>query len=285
MATPRKPFVRLETSMLREPWPHDVKGTLCLLMCIMGDRWARDRLTAEEAMEITLSPGQLSDITGRTHLRHARLMLASCARVVTLEINTEGRYTHVKWFKFPKTQELESRGREFKTRRKPESAPAPSPSPSPAPAPAEEHPVELLQSSPRVDSPPKNSKPPKPEDPLVTTAVLNLIRVLELRNRDPDVPTQGQARFHNWCEKMRQLKGKKKGTLWSWDDINGVIDWMEFHERGDFAWPRDAARSATKFHKHMAQMYDEKEAEKRRGNGVKPQMEPLEFAKRVARGV
>ncbi len=156
MATARKPFVRLETSVLREEWTRDEFATLGYLMCFLGDRWARDRLTAEESAHAVLTPGQLHQITGRSQLVHARRALRALAAHVTLAIRERGQLTEISWLKFPITQELASRGREFKARAKPESAPAP------AQAPAGSNVVSADASTDRPPKPKRKKKPPPP---------------------------------------------------------------------------------------------------------------------------
>ena len=139
MATDRKPFVRLETSLHREPWTRDEKMTCIELMMYLGDRWARDRLTADEACRATLTRHQLAAITGRSQLASARRSLRALSERVSLSIQVDGEFTTIFWPKFAKTQELHSRGRELETRPKPESAPAPAPAPSQAQRTGQEH--------------------------------------------------------------------------------------------------------------------------------------------------
>lgn len=144
MATARKPFVRLETSLHREAWSRDEKMTLCELMMFLGDRWARDRLTAEEACKATLTRHQLAAITGRSQLKSARRSLRALSKLISISVEDCGEFTAISWPKFAKTQELESRGRELKSptkaRPKPESAPAPAPAPVGVRAPARPQP-------------------------------------------------------------------------------------------------------------------------------------------------
>lgn len=129
MATARKPFIRIGTSLLREPWPRDVKMTLVMLSCFLADRWARDRLTAEEACSAVLTRDQLHAITGRAQIRHGRSTLRALGEHVTCTIRARGELTEIHWPKYAEFQELPSRGRELKARAKPRSAPAPAPAP------------------------------------------------------------------------------------------------------------------------------------------------------------
>ena len=172
MATARKPFIRIETSLLREPWKRDEKTTLVMLACFLGDRWARDRLTADQASRATLTPSQLHSITGRAQLVHSRRALRALGVHVTLAIRERNEFTEIHWPKFPITQELESRGREFPTRRKPESAPAQSPAqsqaiksvaePEPEPTSGAPAPAPATKQLALVESPDAELQPPLP---------------------------------------------------------------------------------------------------------------------------
>lgn len=61
---------------------------------------------------------------------HARRALSALGARVSLAIRIENEFTEIHWPKFADFQELPSRGRESKARRKPKSAPAPAPAQS-----------------------------------------------------------------------------------------------------------------------------------------------------------
>ena len=138
MSTPRKPWFRVPTKLFREPWPRDVKLTFVLLQAYLTDRWARDRLTAEEACRAVLSQGDLKNITGRaqlTHSRRALRVLSECiqrARSVHEECTLRELedLTEIYWPNFAILQALPSDSRERPGRDSALSAPAPAPAPA-----------------------------------------------------------------------------------------------------------------------------------------------------------
>lgn len=131
MATDRKPYFRVANSVYREPWPYEAKACLCMLSAHLSDRWARDRLSAQEACRAVLSSGTLFDITGKRRLDSARLVLERLATCVSLTIHYRGDFTEIEWPKFAEFQEFESSRRGNPTLRNrnpnPISAPAPAP--------------------------------------------------------------------------------------------------------------------------------------------------------------
>ena len=167
MSTPRKPFIRIATQLLREPWTRDEKLTLVMLACFLGDRWARDRLTAEEACRATLTRDQLHSITGRAQLVHGRRALRALGEHVSLAIRERGEFTEILWSKYAEFQELPSRGRELQTRARPISAHAHAPAPA--------NPSE--RSAPGVSPPPHDPAPPGADFSLVPLEDSNAVAV------------------------------------------------------------------------------------------------------------
>ncbi len=132
MATERKPYCRIETSLLREPWPDDLKLALVKLVMFMCDRWARDRLTTDEAIRATLSRAQVAEISGKHRPDVASTLLQRLADVASISIELRGDFTSIYWPKLAETQGWASRDRAISDRKRPQSAPAPAPAPAPA---------------------------------------------------------------------------------------------------------------------------------------------------------
>ncbi len=130
MATERKPFCRIETSLLREPWPDDLKLALVKLVMFMCDRWARDRLTTGEAIRATLNKAQVAEISGKHRPDVASTLLERLADVASISIERQGDFTSIYWPKLAETQGWASRDRAISARKQPQSAPAPAPAPA-----------------------------------------------------------------------------------------------------------------------------------------------------------
>ncbi|MBG95072.1 MAG: hypothetical protein CL793_07450 [Chloroflexi bacterium] len=123
----RRPYVKIATSVLREPWSSDQLATFVRLCCWLSDRWARDQLSWEEACSATLSRHDLAVITGRAQLAHSRRALRSLGEHVSLAISVRGDYTLIFWPKYADFQDLPGR------------IPGKIPQSAPAPAPAHAH--------------------------------------------------------------------------------------------------------------------------------------------------
>lgn len=249
MATERKPFVRLQTSLHREPWTRDEKMTLCELMMFLGDRWARDRLTAKEACNATLTRHQLAAITGRSHLAPARSALRVLSERISLSISIEGEFTLISWPKFAETQELPSRGREFAI---PTKAP-PKPQSAPAPSQAKNTPSKTADAVPTARQKPSARRTPKPPDPEAPESVKRFTVAIGQSNENPDIPKPGTKRWGNWItvfDRLHRIGG------WTWEQIFQVIAWLPTHERGDFRWGL-VILSAANFREHFPRMYNE----------------------------
>lgn len=104
MATPRKRFAAIETTLLREEWPDALKLTLVLLTLHMTERWAMERLTADQAKRCRLSQGDALNVTSCRSLKKARERLRQLSQVVTLELFFRGKMTEVVWEKLPSVQ-------------------------------------------------------------------------------------------------------------------------------------------------------------------------------------
>jgi hypothetical protein len=110
LTTPRKRWVKQPTSLLREPWPIEVRGTLAMLSCWLGDRWARDGIeTFEEASSAVLSRGALQDITGRKSFKSGVKVLQECATFVSLSVQVHSESVSVSWPRWAKEQQDASR--------------------------------------------------------------------------------------------------------------------------------------------------------------------------------
>jgi hypothetical protein len=131
MATDRKPYCKIETSLLREPWPDDVKLALVRLVMLMCDRWARDRIMdPDEACRITLSRAQIAEVSGKHRPDVARTLLERLANVASISLELRGDFASIYWPKLAETQGWASHSRAKKARRLPVSAPAPAPAPA-----------------------------------------------------------------------------------------------------------------------------------------------------------
>ena len=181
--------------------------TLVMLSCFLGDRWARDRLTADEACRATLTRDQLHAITGRGQLVYARKALRSLGEHVSFTIRTLGVFTEIHWPKFAEYQELPSRGREFKARRKPESAPAPSPSPAQSQA----------HKNSTVD--PAPAKPTRKSSPRILPdwALANARLLAEFSAKSPGGLTVTDSQVRTWARDIEKLVG---GVM----ELNVLID-------------------------------------------------------------
>jgi hypothetical protein len=105
VATLRKRYGIVETSVLREPWPREVKLTHELLLLTFVDRWALDKLSPEQATRATLSPGELLTITGAADQAGQVSALRELATFVTIKIKPHRNgFVEVHWPKLAKTQ-------------------------------------------------------------------------------------------------------------------------------------------------------------------------------------
>lgn len=102
----RKAWVKIETSLLYEPWDRDVKMTLVLLILHLNDRWAREGLTAEEACRSVLSWETIFLITGRHRRDFAEKSLRRLEAICSLTVSGCGDNLEIYWPKFAKTQHL-----------------------------------------------------------------------------------------------------------------------------------------------------------------------------------
>jgi hypothetical protein len=125
MATARKHWFKVGDSLLREPWPRDVKLTMVLLAAWLNQRWARDGLTRAEACRAVMSQGALAEVTGRTHRKHALNSLRTLAKFVSLSIRVRGEFIHIHWPKFAEFQNLPSDDGAKPGKRKPRDMPPP----------------------------------------------------------------------------------------------------------------------------------------------------------------
>ena len=244
MATARKPYVRLETSLYREACSLHEKTMLMMLIMLMGDRWARDRLTAEEACHTTLSHGDLVQITGKKQFKVASNLIQTLSNIASISIEVRGEFVLIYWPKLAETQEWASRGREFKARRKPESAPAPAPAPAKT----------LPEQSSGAQSASPDPSPPKPKyPPEAAEATRNLIRVVQLNIPGQSVPDDPSARFDKWCVHVDRLERLDNGKNWTWGEINALINWLE----GAKFWS-GVIRSTANLREHFAMMMTKK---------------------------
>jgi len=134
VATPRKRYFRVGDSILREPWPREVKLACVLLQAHLNTRWRRDAIPHDEAGICLLSKGAWTDITGKSHAKSAQKLLETLATFVNLsaKIKTENDLTYIRvdWPKFAEYQEFGSRSPGSD---EPLFQPPPSPSPTPTP--------------------------------------------------------------------------------------------------------------------------------------------------------
>lgn len=101
MATERRRFFPLYTSLYREPWPREWKLALAMLGMLMTDRWAGDRLTDEQATRARLSEADLLEVTGCPDASQATRMLRGISREVSFKIKRfRNGYCEIHWPKF-----------------------------------------------------------------------------------------------------------------------------------------------------------------------------------------
>jgi hypothetical protein len=118
MATDRRAYVKIPDAILREPWDDATLADMIRLQVFLNTRWARDRLSAEEAGRVFLGPQEMMLITHTKNVTRARnrlLALAERSGGVTLDARsaTVGRSKGViiEWPKFPKEQGYYDRDR------------------------------------------------------------------------------------------------------------------------------------------------------------------------------
>ncbi len=109
MATPRKRYYRQPDSLLREPWPRDVKLVSVLLQCHMNTRRARDGIPDAESGRVVLSPADLKAITGKSWLSSGRKLLETWSKLVTVSLKFDREFTEVDWPKWPEYQTYHAR--------------------------------------------------------------------------------------------------------------------------------------------------------------------------------
>ena len=108
MATPRKRYVTIETRLIRESWPIEIKWFLVALAAVMVDRWANDGLTFEEASHITLPIEELALLicgssTWRSTKR-ARSVCRALGQLVTMRVEMGQRSVAFYWPKWAEIQ-------------------------------------------------------------------------------------------------------------------------------------------------------------------------------------
>ena len=109
MATPRKRWFKVASSLYREPWPRETKLTLVMLMGYLNDRWARDGLTAEQACSAELDRGTAEQITGKYHRKSQRNQLEMVAKYVSISVGSRSGFITIHWPKFAEFQDLGAR--------------------------------------------------------------------------------------------------------------------------------------------------------------------------------
>jgi len=150
VATPRKKYFRVADSILREPWPRDLKLTCVLLQAHLNTRWRRDGISHDKAGQCTLTKGAWTDITGRSQFNSALNLLQTLGELVTISVQVENKLgsnlIRVDWPKFAEFQD-------FGTRSLGQDEPLPSPSPSPSPTPKDKDTMSSDESGGSVDKP------------------------------------------------------------------------------------------------------------------------------------
>src|SRR5262245_30637917 len=73
--TPRSRYLRISDLVIDEDWSNDTAATFLRLLCWMRQRWAGERLTAEQAVEACIGAADAMRITGcrREHVALQRL--------------------------------------------------------------------------------------------------------------------------------------------------------------------------------------------------------------------
>lgn len=118
MASDRRPYVRIPDAVLREPWDDSTLADMVRLQLWLNTRWARLRLSAEEAGRAFLGPQDMMTVTHTQRPQRARerlLGLPSRTSGVTLRVTEaargRSRGVNVEWPKFPKEQGYLDRAR------------------------------------------------------------------------------------------------------------------------------------------------------------------------------
>jgi hypothetical protein len=198
MATERKPFCRIETSLFREPWPDDLKLALVRLVMFMCDRWARDRLTTDEAIRATLNKAQVAEISGKHRPDVASKLLQRLADVASISIERRGDFTSIYWPKLAETQGWASRDRAIAARKRPQSAPAPAQAPAQATKEGQE----------KAASPPTTPPEPTPDPAPIAATPAPTGLILYDNPEDPLALVPDAA-----CAMLARLLAKRPGTF------------------------------------------------------------------------
>jgi hypothetical protein len=92
MASDRRPYVKIPDAVLREPWDDATLADLVRLQLWLNTRWARLRLTAEEAGRAFLGPQDMMTVThtqNPTRARRRLLRLPQRSAGVTISVREQ----------------------------------------------------------------------------------------------------------------------------------------------------------------------------------------------------
>jgi hypothetical protein len=116
MASDRRPYTKILDAVLREPWDDATLADMVRLQLWLNTRWARLRLTADEAGRAFLGPQDMMTITKTTNVTRARARLLALRErtggvTVAVAEASQGRTcgVSVDWPKFPIVQGYQDR--------------------------------------------------------------------------------------------------------------------------------------------------------------------------------
>ena len=86
MATPRRRWFPVYTTLYRDAIPREWKLAIVMLGCLMVDRWASERLTDEQAARTQLGLGDQLEVTGCSTAEDAVSLLRAIAKAKAIRI-------------------------------------------------------------------------------------------------------------------------------------------------------------------------------------------------------
>jgi hypothetical protein len=221
VSTPRKHYFRVGDSILREPWPREVKLTCVLLQAHLNTRWRRDGIPNEQAGQCYLSQGAIFDVTGRKRIRSGMALLSKLSESVSLAVELRGDYIFIDWPKFAEFQNFDSRSQAPAPAR---DEPPPAPAPAPAPYSVLQPPSELSSGAKNESKAKGNGKASKAVHPDASKLATELRQQL-LAHVNHWTPPKTLNGWINDFDKMLRLDGNPPGSISS-EVILKVIRWI-----------------------------------------------------------
>lgn len=111
MSEGRRRYFAVADSIADENWTNDELACLVRLMARMNGRWARDKLTPEEASTIHLGPTEMMAVSGKRRVDVAAKSLRHLADIASISLRCRGDVVEITWPKFPVFQNYAGRAR------------------------------------------------------------------------------------------------------------------------------------------------------------------------------